>query len=196
MFRPHHAFAAFTSTALAMVLAAGCSDPEPATPRVTFDSNIAPGPNPSTACTESGTWFTIGDFGAPPQTPVRPIEDGQPDQQGQVTVTCSVTPTGDGFNVRATAALSGATGGTFLIEGLFREQGEQTGIRTTISKAGRSGAYRSDECIVRYTTEFQGVAAGRVWGELDCPQATPTSASTEDITCQVKAQFRFENCIQ
>jgi hypothetical protein len=196
MFRPHHAFAAFTSIALATVLAAGCSDPEPPTPRVTFESRIQRGPNPAEACPESGTWFTIGSFGSPPFEPVAPIEDGQSEQQGTVGITCSVTPSGEGFNVRATARLTGATGGNVTIAGFLREQGPpegQGGVEAIFSKTGRSGAYSSRECVVRFTSEFQGVAAGRVWGELDCPAA---EAPSEQRTCQMLAQFRFENCEQ
>ena len=44
-----------------------------------------------------------------------------------------------------------------------------------------------------YVTEFQGVAAGRVWGQLDCPNANRQDTGA---SCQALAQFRFENCTQ
>ena len=48
-------------------------------------------------------------------------------------------------------------------------------------------------CTVRYTTSFQGVAPGRVWGEITCPKAENAGAQT---SCAATAKFRLENCTQ
>jgi hypothetical protein len=48
-------------------------------------------------------------------------------------------------------------------------------------------------CSLVYTTNYQGVAAGRVWGEITCPKVTNSGAG---VACQAVAQFRFENCDQ
>lgn len=195
MLRSRHVPAAAFAAVAITVLAAGCSDPEPATPRVTFESTISPGSNPPEGCPETGTWFSIGSFGAPPFDQVKPVDDGgkDPESGGSVAVTCSVTPATGGFNVRATARLTGAAGGNFTVEGFFTEQGEQANIFASFTKVGQSGAYVQKDCVVRYTTQFQGVAAGRVWGEITCPTAT---AETAQRTCQALGQFRFENCAQ
>jgi hypothetical protein len=36
-----------------------------------------------------------------------------------------------------------------------------------------------------------GVAAGRLWADLDCPTATD---SVNEKICEGKATFKFENC--
>ncbi len=195
MFRREHGLAALTwIAAVSAVSTSGCSDDDPKPARVIFESTISPGSNPPAECPESGVWFSIGTFGAPPAVPAKPIEDGAPEQQGTAAVTCQVSPAGDGFTVRATAKLTGATGGSFTLNGSnVKEQGEQTNISAIFSKVGRTGAYNASNCVVKYETASQGIAAGRVWGNLTCAQAV---ASQEQRTCQAVAQFRFENCAQ
>lgn len=192
-----HALTSFAAALVTTVLAAsGCSDPEPATSRVTLETELRVGGNGTTACPMTGPLFTIGEFGNPgltPPEPVKPVENGGADQQGTATVVCSVVANGaGGFDVRASAQLSGATGGLFRIEGNFKAEGAQSGIRVTISKQP-FGVFEASDCTVTYATEFQGVAAGRVWGQLDCPSANRQDTGA---SCQALAQFRFENCSQ
>lgn len=195
--RGKHAFSTLTAAlAAAAVSAPGCSDPEPATPRVTLETELRVGSNSSKTCPNTGPLFTIGDFGNPvaePKVDPKPIEDGQSDQQGRASVVCSVVASGNGaFQVRASAQLTGATGGLFKIEGTFRPEGEQTGIKVTLSKQP-FGVFDASDCKVTYVGPFQGVAAGRVWGQLDCPTA---ERSDTGAVCQALAQFKLENCAQ
>lgn len=185
--------------AAATLPAAGCSDPEPARAQVILTSSINPGSNPPSGCPESGTWFDIGSFGNP-ASPVeaeqkpRAVLDGDTDPSGgQAALTCAVTLAPDGFNVKGTARLTGGNGGAFTIQGLFKAEGEQTGISATFAKVGRSDPYIGSDCTVRYTSPTQGVAAGRVWGEVTCPAATAAGVAR---TCETVATFRFENCVQ
>lgn len=178
--------------------AAGCSDPEPATAQVIFTSQIDPGANPPSGCPESGTWFDIGSFGNPANPPPNDkpvaVKNGDTDPSGgQASLTCSVTLVPEGFDVRGTARISGGAGGAFTVRGIFKAEGEQTGISATFAKVGRTDPYIAENCTVRYTSPSQGVAAGRVWGEMTCPVAT---AAGINRTCQATAQFRFENCAQ
>lgn len=192
MIRRHHVIA--TVSVFALVLASACSDDEQATARVTFESTIERGTHKSSDCPESGPWLVIGAFGNPdavPPVPVKPIDNGAADQQGNVSIGCSVKPSGDGFSVSASATLSGATGGTFTIEGQFKPTGEQQNITAVLGAKGRS--YRQTTCTVVYDTELQTVAAGRVWGHLKCPDAEAPSIQR---ICEIDAHFRFENCNQ
>jgi hypothetical protein len=208
MFRRHHCFAARGICSLALVsgvVAAGCSEEQQATPRVTFDSQITPGTHSSKECGKTGTWFQIGSFGNPalgrkdpanPESelvdPVRPVDDGASDQQGTVSISCSVTPSGDGFNVRAAAQLTGATGGAVTITGFLRPSGEQQDITMALTKRGET--YADAKCVVRYDTQVgHAIAAGRVWAEIECANAEYVSAQQ---ICKSAAQFRFENCSQ
>jgi hypothetical protein len=192
-----HAFSTLAAALAVMALGApGCSDPAPATPRVTLDTELRVGTNTSQTCPQTGPLFTIGSFGNPvasPPEPVTPVEDGQSHQQGKAQVVCAVVASGNGaFDVKASAQLTGATGGLFRIEGSFRPEGEQTGVRVTLSKQP-FGVFEAKDCKVRYEGDFQGVAAGRVWGTLDCADASRQDTGS---ACQALAQFKFENCAQ
>jgi hypothetical protein len=181
------------------ILTGGCEDDEKATPQIIFDGNIQRGEvDPGyQSCPDVGALFTIGDFGnqnVDPKIPSKAVKDGESFAQGTVSVSCSVTPAGpDEFNVVGSIDLSGATGGFFRIDGKFKTQGDQTGIHAKFASRRSANTYDQIDraCIVRYTTTFQGVAAGRVWGEIDCPKAKNEGAQTQ---CQTQAQFRFENC--
>lgn len=211
MLRRHHVLVTVATLCFTPMLAAGCSEDEKATPQVIFSGDLSTTSAPiDTAggeknCGESGPLFTIGEFGNPaldPPVPSKPKKDGDSDQQGSVGVSCSVTPAGNNeFTVSASASLSGATGGTFTIrDAKIRTDCSPntpcTGISALFSK--RSGAgivYQQSDggCTLRFTTPFQGVAAGRVWGEIECPKV---ANQTAQVACKAVAQFRFENCNQ
>ncbi len=183
----------------------GCSDDVQATPRVVFESQISPGTHSPKDCGKIGTWFDIGSFGNPasgykvtddPKSglvePARPVDDGAADQQGTVSIACSVTPKGDGFDVRASAQLSGATGGAMTISGLFRPTGDQNDITVSLSKRGET--FTDLKCVARFSPDAgQGVAAGRIWATVECANAE--YEDTKQI-CKSSSQFRFENCAQ
>lgn len=211
MLRRQHVLVTVATLAFAPILAAGCAEDEKATPQVIFSGELAQTTAPiDTAggeknCGESGPMFTIGEFGnlaLDPPVGSKPKKDGDTEQQGSVGVSCSVTPAGENeFNVSASASLSGATGGTFTIRDAkirtnCSENEPCTGISAVFSKrSGASITYTQSDggCILRFTTAYQGVAAGRVWGDLECPKA---ANSTAQVACKATAQFRFENCAQ
>jgi hypothetical protein len=190
---------------LVAVTANGCSDPAKATSRVAFDSTVEPGTHKSTECGKTGTWFTIGSFGNPalgrtnpddPESPLKdpvvPIEDGAPDQQGTVAVSCSVTTEGDGFHVGAHAELSGATGGAVTIQGHFNKTGDSPDVTVALTKRGET--FTDTKCTVKFDTLLgHAVAAGRVWAMVECANAEYPSAQQ---ICASRAHFRFENCAQ
>lgn len=183
----------------------GCSDPEKAVSRVAFESQIQPGTHKSTECGQTGEWFHIGSFGNPalgrkvptdPESPlidpVVPIEDGAADQQGTVAASCSVTPEGEGFHVAAHAELSGATGGAVTLQGHFNKTGDQPAITVALTRRGVT--FTDVNCTARFDTVLgHAVAAGRVWAQVDCPNAENPGAQQ---ICASSAQFRFENCAQ
>ncbi len=191
----------------------GCSSDKKATARVTFDSDIQAGSHtvskdPETACMDDGPFLAIGSFGNPgagknpdgsPVDPVTPVDDGTGFGQGTASVTCSVTAEGDGFHVSATAALGGAKGGEFYIDGHFTAMGDQGNINASFSSQGRGnyiadGKSGSTLCTARYDQPLMAVAAGRVWADIDCPDASDRGGSQR--ICHLSAQFRFENCNQ
>jgi hypothetical protein len=207
MFRRHHLLTIVCSGLVGFVLCAtsvGCSDPAQATPRVTFDSQVTAGKHPAAMCGKTGTWFTIGSFGnpqlghmngdpaAPLIDPVRPVDDGAADQQGNASISCSVTAEGDGFQVKATAQLTGATGGSVSMFGHVATSGDSPNVTLNLTKLGET--FKSDACVVTYdTVAGQAVAAGRIWANVDCADAD--NAQSQQL-CTSHAQIRLENCAQ
>jgi len=198
MFRRHHAIVVSLCLPTLGLLSAACGEEEKATPQAIFDGRLELGSSENN-CRDVGELFLVGDFGnqaSEPKVPSKAVKDGEAWDQGTTSVSCVVKPAGsDEFEVAASVALSGATGGLFRVNGRFKATGEQTGISAVFSsrRSGNSYQQNDGQCIVRYTTSFQGVAAGRVWGEITCPRAENTGAQTE---CEGIAQFRFENCGQ
>jgi hypothetical protein len=204
MFRRQHLL---VSLSVALVTAAlGCKDDEQATPRVTFDSTISPGKHTSKECAQTGTWFTIGSFGnpalgkvnpddpeSPLKDPVRPVDDGGDDGQGKASISCSVVEDGDGFNVALSAELSGATGGAMVMTGRVLREIDSPGITMRLSRKGETYA-ANGTCIMTFNKAIgHGVAGGRVWGIVDCPDAEAPSLQR---ICATHAELRFENCAQ
>ncbi len=189
----------------AAALTAGCKDDVAPTAKVTFDSSISNGTHKSTECGKTGLWFTIGSFGTPaagrvdpndPESPlkdpVRPIEDGAEDQQGSVALSCSVVGAGEGFNVRASAQLTGATGGSFTVIGFFKPGGEQQNITLSMTKKGET--FSQTTCKATFDSAVgQAVASGRLWAVITCPDAEYASAQQ---ICATRAEVRLENCTQ
>ncbi|MBX3229323.1 MAG: hypothetical protein KIT84_18115 [Labilithrix sp.] len=195
MFRATHAIVSFLCCSAIVILGAGCGEDEKATPQVVFSGDVQQATGKD--CRDSGPLFEVGEFGNPgANLPSKPVKDGEAAGQGTVSIACSVVPSGtDEFAVDATVNLSGATGGLFKLEGKFKTTGEQTDLRVIASAKRSANGYdqRDRGCIARYT-DGMGVAAGRVWAEIDCPNAINTS--DDNRACRVTAQFRFENCAQ
>lgn len=197
MFRRHHAIVATLSLSAVGLLNAACEDNERDPPQVIFEARLERGA-PSNDCREVGPLFNVGDFGNQAldegkKIPSAPVPDGQSFNGAPVAVSCTVSPAGTNeFNVAGSVLLSGAEGGLFRIDGKFTATGEQTGIHAIFSKRASGNSYDQidRQCVVRYTG-VQGVAAGRVWGEIRCPKVENTGAQT---SCEAIAQFRFENC--
>jgi hypothetical protein len=176
---------------------AGCSgDPAP-TQRAYIQSTVGTGVDGSAACgVTDPDWVTIGDASTAKN-------DGD-DQAGlQVHVSCSVTSAGDGsFNVNAVAALGNK--GSVTVTGKFTTTGDQSNIRAVFGR-GDFGQFTDTACTVSYTLHpgLMGVAAGRVWGYIDCEHAADPNQQRMDSkgnpiarTCKAQGEFKFENCSQ
>lgn len=169
------------------------SGSSPATPQVIFDGKLESGGRGE--CADVGTLFQVGDFGsttASPPIPAKPVKNGESFASGTASVVCSVIPGAAGeHRVQATVSLSGAAGGSFRVDGTFRSSGEQPDLHVVASRQ-QGTSYESTACTARYATAFQGVAAGRLWAEVRCPD----TSSTDGGSCGVIAELRLENCGQ
>jgi len=172
--------------------ASGADSPR-ATPQAIVDGIIESGTGND--CPSAGELFDVGDFGDPsgtPPVPAKPIKDGESFAEGIVNVTCSVvrSAAASEHQVNASVTLSGANGGHMEIAGTFASMGDQANIRMTASRGVDGTTYEDSSCTARYTTPFQGVAPGRVWAEITCPNAT----SNGQGSCELLVQLRLENC--
>ena len=204
MFRRQHVLVSLSVAFVASVLA--CSSDTQATPRLIFDSTVTPGSHTSTQCGQTGTWLTIGSFGNPALgrvntqdpnsdlvSPPVPVDDGSDFDQGTVSETCTVKTSGDNFEIAVHGELTGATGGAVTITGII-PNGTTSDATVTMNVTRKGQTFSSQKCIVSFdATLGHAVAAGRVWANIDCPDATQATAQQ---TCDAKAQFRFENCGQ
>jgi hypothetical protein len=187
--------------------ASGCGENVQATPQVVIDAQIGPGKHSNAECPQSASpWFQIGYIGNPGlgrvdpndpnsalKDPPQPAKDGAEEQQGTAAVSCSVIAAGDGFDLALHAELSGATGGAITITGHILRAVDSPGLSAAIARKGE--AYSANgTCVATFDTALgQGVASGRVWARLDCPDAAAPSLQR---VCATHAEFRFENCAQ
>ena len=205
MFRRQYLFAIASVASVVAATSVGCSDRAQATPRVTFESQVTAGSHPMAGCGKTGEWFDIGSFGNPqlghmnpddPNSPlidpVRPVDDGGSDQQGTVSISCSVTAGGDGFDVKATVQLTGATGGAVSMFGHVVPNADSPNVTVNLTKGGET--FKSNACTVKFDpVAGQAVAAGRIWGTADCADASNDVSSQ---LCSSHIQIRLENCTQ
>jgi hypothetical protein len=204
MFRRQYLFAIASVASVVAATSVGCSDPAQATPRVTFESQVTAGGHPQSGCGKTGEWFDIGSFGNPQLghvnddpnmpliDPVRPVDDGGSDQQGTVSISCSVTAGGDGFDVKATVQLTGATGGSVSMFGHVVPNADSPNVTVNLTKGGET--FKSNACTVKFDpVAGQAVAAGRIWGTADCADAANDVSSQ---LCASHIQIRLENCAQ
>ncbi|MFO0738077.1 MAG: hypothetical protein U0270_19445 [Labilithrix sp.] len=195
MSRVKHAIVSLFALSTIAVLSAACEEETSAKPQVIFTGATK---EVGKDCRDSLTNFEVGDFGnpnaSPPQASVS-VPTGGAFGQGNADVSCSVTPAGaDTFNVSATVVLSGATGGLFTIEGQFKTTGDQTASVRMSGKRSANSYRDTDSCVVKYSEQNMGVAAGRVWGVVTCTNAI--NGADSNRACGIDAQFRFENCVQ
>jgi hypothetical protein len=138
-----------------------------------------------------------------PDTAVVVIGAGEitvPTGANGVTVSCTVSPSGKSFNVMATA--SNATS-AFTIQGTMTNDPTMTQTGITASFSGPGIGYTSNNgmpCTVSFVaipgeptaTGAMGVADGRVWGNLTCPELVSTNGQMG--VCAGTTEFKFEDC--
>jgi|CZKU01.1.fsa_nt_gi hypothetical protein len=122
-----------------------------------------------------------------------------PDGTGTVSVECTVSPSGDGFDLQLGA--SGPNGGRVTIIGHVTSKGGT--VHGSIAN-NNYGSFSSNSCTLTY--EFnrnavpsgQAISAGEIFGHIECPGATdpngPQNADGSPVTCDASADFLFSNC--
>jgi hypothetical protein len=190
---------------LACLAAASCSSPAP-TPEAMVDVTMLAGPNGGICPFSDESFARIGAPTSP--TPIT-VSDGDTYSGASVQVSCSVVPSGGGFDVQASATIQGPQGGSLTVVGHVDSNGGSNVHGGFTGQGGQSFDQESG-CTVTYTMKGgtvpptgggAPVAGGRIWGHIDCPsaQATGRYSSLADggsatTTCEGTADFLFENC--
>jgi hypothetical protein len=192
----------FASGALVAV-APGCSNKTAPTPQVGLVWVVEPGAN-AAECPVPGEDRIVIGSGDPSDTPVA---NGQSSNGTPVSVDCQVS--GDdssGFNLFLSASYGTSQGalGTLLIQGHVAgtTTSQQTGLSgsfldnislggITLAEAPSTGTNADPGCTITYPNAGMGIASGRIWAHIDCPNALNGNSSKE---CDANADFRFENC--
>ncbi len=131
---------------------------------------------------------------------------------GTASVTCTVHPQGNGFDIELSVGVAGTPGGNISIS-----SAQGAGAVTTAGASGISASfysnnqgYSASDCKITYTYQGQPVpdnppiSAGRIWGHIQCPHAvagggqmtTGPDGGPTDVACPASADFLFEQCNQ
>jgi len=203
----HAGWPALVATCAAV---SACSSNHPAQPDAFIQATVGFGTESGPQVCNFGSvqqWLDIGTpVGGKPTT----VQDGQSQAGSTVNVSCTVSTSGDGFDISLAATQQGLTGGSVIItspagQGAVTQSG---GSNISASFESESyGTYREDDCTISYL--YQGetvpdmppVAAGRIWGHISCPTAqvsgktvTLPDGGTQNVQCDAEADFLFEQC--
>ncbi len=191
---------ALLPTLLACAAVAACSK-TPAPQDAYVNATVGAGSMPllcsNTASTS--TFFGVG------QTNSSNFPMTVPSGSNSVTVECTVSQSGDGYDVQLNARLPGSSGGAFTLTGHVDASG---GKNLTGFFSSSADAYSSKNCTVTYTynraaiAKDQTVSAGQIFGHVDCPDAQTTGSTEVPLpgggsapeTCDASADFLFQNC--
>jgi hypothetical protein len=171
----------------------GCSSNSNAPPAVGMVWNVDVGADGAGMCpVGGGDTFTIG--GGAPYDSV--VNNGDTSGGAPVTVSCKVASSGGGFDLALNAAKGTAFGSIQITGHVDGTTNDQPNINAQFQDNLTMIANLAEQdCVISFpdTAHGQGIAAGRIWGHIDCPHAADSSRGRK---CDANADFRFENCSQ
>jgi hypothetical protein len=189
--------------------AAACSSTNNPPPDAYMAAEVGGGPDcpfPSPVT----TWLPVGtDTADKPTT----VTDQGSTASGTASIDCTVHPSGGGFDISLSVSVAGSPGGNVTITspsgaGAVTTSGG-TGITASFYNSVDQGPYSETNCTISYT--YLGapvpisppIAAGRIWGHINCPDATSSGMTTTGPDggatvrqCPASADFLFEQCNQ
>lgn len=145
----------------------------------------------------------IGMQGTNSMTSPATVQDGT----SSVNIVCTVLA---GFNVDLLAlSMANMKGGSLSVQGNVDSTSHGTNIAAQLSSDTAADSFSASNCTLT-PTYLNGtiptsppIAPGRIWSHLSCPQMPSTSGKSKVIngaavteTCDVEADFLFENCSQ
>jgi hypothetical protein len=138
---------------------------------------------------------------------------------GGLSLTCSVVPNGDGYDIQLDASLPGSSGGEFTANGhvtVGSADGLSGGGTVNAQFVSQTAgvAYEGTDCPVTYTYLQQPIApaqrlsAGSIFAHISCPNAMSSGTSVSGMqvmepdgslgsaSCDGEADILFQNCSQ
>jgi hypothetical protein len=203
-------YAGWPALLAACATASACSSNPSPVPQAFIAATVGVGPSSGSMVCNFGTvtqWLDVGTPVGGNSTPTTQA-DGSNQAGATVHVACSVSTSGDGFDVDLNVTQEGLKGGSVTITsppgaGAVTQSGG-TGI-TGVFQSSTYGTYRETDCTIAFTYNGQPVgqtplAAGRIWGHISCPtaqvsgQTVMVDGGTQDVQCDGEADFLFEQC--
>jgi hypothetical protein len=162
-------------------------------PEAFVSAFVGPGGASASACGYAAqlSFLQIG-------SPVVPEPSTITSGMDSVSLSCQVDPSGGGFNIHLSAEISGVNGGSLSVAGQVSTSGG-SGIQGVFTSA-TAGTFSDSNCTVTFTYNESPVpvappiAAGRIWGHVDCADASSGTDGGNVRTCDASADFLFENC--
>ena len=175
-------------------------------------ATVGVGPSsPSTLCNVGSSTPGL-DVGVPVNGKPITVLDGSQQAGSAVRVSCTVAPSGGGFDVSLEVSVDGPSGGDVTIispggAGAVTLSGG-AGIAGSFT-SNSSGTYSQGDCTITFTylgssvATTPAVAPGRIWGHLSCPAAQASGETVlspdggiHNVQCDAEADFLFEQCGQ
>jgi hypothetical protein len=191
--RPRVVLLSVLVTGLVSTAWLGCSSDAGPSARVALFSQVGNGTHTQDECKLGAfqDWVNVGHVGDNklPGDQTAPVNTGDAWEGHTVTATaCNVTGEGDGFQVNVSVTLEGI--GSFTANGHFTASQPVTPVQGVFQRQD-TGSFSQSDCTATYPRPEMGVAGGRVWAYIDCPN---TKLPAQNRTCAAHAEFRFENC--
>ncbi len=180
----------------------GCSSDTPATPRAFIYALVGPNPtdpNGSAKCQlgQDMSWVTIG-------MNEMTVADGDSQSGAGIHVSCNVHQTGPHSYAVTASASNSAQGSVTIANATLSDDVTMVQQNVTASfQRGDFGTFNESDCTFDYNGMLDmfhgamnpnmGIAPGRVWGNLICPNAF---FQQQNRTCLANAEVKFENCSQ
>lgn len=177
------------------VFSSSCSSPT-TPPKGFVNAVIQASPTAPGACSfPSGeAWVTAG-------TDETSVPTGTMD----ISVTCTVSPSGGGFSVQGNITVNSSPQQSFTITGTMSNSTAMPSAGITATFSRMAGSYTGAGCTVNFNSlpseplamdcagnNCMGVYPGRVWGNLTCPTMDAEFGGTS--VCEGTAEFKFEDC--
>lgn len=194
---------------------AACSNSPPPPPDTYVNATLGPArdANNNNLCSfssqKSALAIGVVDMNSGAAKTPLPQADGSSQAGAGVNVQCSVT---GGFDVSLEAVLAPSSangGGSLVISGHVDPDNGGSSITSSLNSQDVGGNFGSSACTI--TFKYLGgsiptspaITAGRIWAHLSCPTMQSTDLKSVMIgttqvveTCDVEADFLFENCAQ